>query len=57
MLKSSFRSLDKPVKVNVLVSHEVTCPVCESYEIEEDRSCEYACLTCGVSWKIMRQAR
>ena len=46
--------LAKSKEVSVLVSHEVTCPLCESYNVYEDSPFESRCFTCGTSWKTTR---
>ena len=42
----------QPIKQTRFVDEELTCPLCESYEVAEQHL-SYQCTTCGVEWKIL----
>ncbi len=50
-MNSAFSSKTAPRKVSVFVDEELTCPICDSYDVAEERL-KFECHTCGTSWKV-----
>lgn len=49
-MQTAFKSQQPPRIAPKFVNDEVTCPLCESYHINEG-DVRFECLTCGTTWK------
>lgn len=50
-MSATFSSKAVPSKVPVFVDEELTCLICDSYSVEENKV-SYECHNCGTTWKV-----